>query len=76
MNAQRLRITALTFLLVTLTTCGIGCDNWLREASYVIGDVADVIDNIADDWDHDRHCRHDCGNTIDDILDDIEDWFD
>ena len=74
MNWRNAKLAGLTVALITLLTLSTGCDDWLREASYVLDDVADVLDDAADHWDDCRHC--DDHNDWDDIWDDIEDWFD
>ena len=50
-----------------LLPLNLGCDDFFRRA-------ANVFDGIADNID-DRNDR-DAGDFIDDVLDDIEDWFD
>jgi hypothetical protein len=76
MTTARTKPLAVLMLLALLTVGNLGCDDFLREASYFFDDVADTLDDIADDWDrhHDRH--RDWEDVVDDLLGDIEDWFD
>ena len=69
---RSLALSMLLLALIVLT--GAGCDDFLRGASHLFDDVADALDDFADDYD--RHRDRDWHDRVDDILDDIEDWFD
>ena len=74
MRARTGMLAAVTLLLLLAIPANLGCDDILHEASYLLDDVADTLDDFADEWDDNHH--HHCCDNLDDILDDIEDWFD
>jgi len=65
---RRIRAFFLILLLAGLLMPNVGCDG-LEEFADALDNVADALDDVADDLDgHDR--------WYDEVLDDIEDWFD
>ena len=71
----RLSSTAMLGLVVVLLLpLNAGCDNFLRGAADVLDDVADELDDFADYYGGRRH--RDFGDAVEDLVDDIEDWFD
>ena len=69
MRRRTRMLPALLLLIGLLLPLNVGCENYFRWA-------ADLFDNVADEFDDlaDRHDRHD--DWFDDVLDDVEDWFD
>lgn len=67
----RYRRLIFVVLLSGLLVPAFGCDDALHWTANRLDTIADALDDLADD-----RCCHDDHNWLDDVLDDIEDWFD
>ncbi len=61
------------FAVALLLPVNTGCDDALRTTARILDDVSDGLWDLARDYDDDDDSIRD---WLDDVIDDVEDWFD
>ena len=79
MRVKTPQLLLLPLLVALLLPLNVGCDHFLSEAAGFFDGLSNDFDDLADNWrdrdrDHDRD--HNFGDWVDDVTNDIADWFD